>query len=114
MLDEKMSLVNIKGGAAVEMFDIALQKIIENIHDINTSTGAREINLKVKLQPLPDNRSIIMYSIACPTKTCGQDPIKGTADLQVEEGKLVAFDNTPKQIGLPMSNVTSMAERGDE
>ena len=112
MTEEKLSLVNIRGGAAVEMFDIALQKVLENIHDINTTEDAREITLKVKIKPLPENRSIIMYSIACPTKTCGQEPVKGTADLNTDTGHLVAVDRIPKQEGL-FSNVKSISS-GDE
>lgn len=108
-MDEKMSLINIKDGAAVEMFDIALQKVIENIHDINTTTAAREINLKVIIKPMDENRSVIVYSISCPTKTCGQEVVKGTADLEVKEGRLVAIDKTPKQMGLPLAdNVASI------
>jgi len=108
MNEEKLSLVNIEGGAAVEMFDLALQKVLENINDINTSDAAREITLKVKVKPMDENRSIIVYSIVCPTKTCGQDPVKGVADLRIESGRLAAFGRTPKQDGLPFTNVTSM------
>ena len=114
MNEEKLSLTNLEGGAAVEMFDIALQKVLENIHDINTSAGAREITLKVKVKPMDENRSIIVYAITCPAKTCGQEPVKGVADLKIEGGRLIATGRSQKQDNLPFSNVSSMIERGDE
>ena len=112
MPEEKLSLVNIRGGAAVEMFDIALQKVLENIHDINTTEEAREITLKVKIKPVPENRSVVVYSIACPTKICGQAAVKGTAEINTDTGHLVAIDRVPKQEGL-FSNVEFIS-RGDE
>ena len=105
---EKFSLVDLEGGAAVEMFDIAMQKVIENIHDINTTNKTREITLKVKIVPMHDDRSIIGYTIECPTKLCGQEPVKGIADLAIKEGKLVAFGRGKEQPGIPFSNVSEM------
>ncbi len=105
MSEEKLSLVNINGGAAVEMFDIALQKVIENIHDINTATGDREVNLKVKLTPLPENRGIVVCVVSCPTKMCGQEAMKGVADIKIKEGKVFATCKEEAQAGLPFSNV---------
>ena len=108
MQEEKLSLVNLEGGAAVEMFDIALQKVIENIHDINTTADAREITLKVKVKPMDEHRAIIVFAITCPTKTCGQEPVKGVADIRIEGGKLSAFGRVQKQSDIPFSNVASI------
>jgi len=108
MSDEKLSLVNLEGGAAVEMFDTALQKVLENIHDINTTADAREITLKVKVKPMDENRSIVVYAITCPTKTCGQEPVKGVADLKIEGGRLIATGRSQKQDNLPFANVASI------
>lgn len=113
MPEEKLSLVNIEGGAAVEMFDIALQKVLENIHDINTTADAREITLKVKIHPMPENRSVIVYAITCPTKTCGQEPVKGIADLGIKDGRLAAFGRAKKQGDIPFSNVSSFKKQSE-
>ena len=110
MEQEKLSLVTLQGGAAVEMFDIALQKVLENIHDINTTAEAREITLKVKIKPMDENRSIIVYGITCPTKTCGQGAVKGVADMAIANGRLVAFCRVPKQNEIPFSAVVSMSK----
>lgn len=103
--DEKLSLVNIKGGAAIEIFDRALQKVIENIYDPNTTNDAREISLKVTLKPMDENRQIIAYSIKCPTKLSGQESVKGIADLKIEEGRLVAVGRREAQQSLGFVNV---------
>ena len=108
MDQEKLSLVNLEGGAAVEMFDIALQKVLENIHDINTTDGPREINLKVKAKPMGDDRSIVGYSITCPIKICCQEPITGMADLKIWDGKLGAFGRAKAQSEIPLTTVISM------
>jgi hypothetical protein len=106
MEEERLSLANLEGGAAVEMFDIALQKVLENIHDINTTADAREIILKVKVRPMEGNRSIIFYSIDCSSKMSGQETVKGVADMRVEGGKLSAFGRVQKQAEMPFSNVS--------
>ena len=49
--DEKLSLINIKEGAAIEMFDLALEKVFLNIRDINTTLDEREIQLTMKIKP---------------------------------------------------------------
>ena len=110
MPEEKLSLVNVEGGAAIEMFDNALQQVIENIHDPNTTMDAREISLKVTIKPMDENRSIIVYGIKCPTKMSGQEPVKGIADLHVQEGKLIAVGRKKNQINLQFGNVTPIGK----
>ena len=49
---ETISLVNLGGGAALEMFEDQLQKVLENITDVNTDPkGIREITLKLRFKP---------------------------------------------------------------
>jgi hypothetical protein len=56
MEDEpSVSLQNLGGGAAIELFDLELQKVLENISDENTRPAVvREITLKVKIKPGDD------------------------------------------------------------
>ena len=49
--DELVSLCSLAMGAAVERFDDELEKVVQNILDPNTDSGAREISLKVKIIP---------------------------------------------------------------
>jgi|GEM_PF-1687722 len=49
---EQVSLSNLGHGAAVEIFDHELIRVLENIQDPNTKPDAvREITLKVKIKP---------------------------------------------------------------
>ena len=50
--DEKVSLLNLGGGAAVELFDRELNKVLKNIVDPNTEAKKqREVTLKVRKEP---------------------------------------------------------------
>ena len=89
--DEILSLTTINGGAVAEHFDNALKKVLENIHDINTTTEAREIIIKAVFRPMSDERrDIISYKVIPKVKLAGQEPIVGFADITIEAGKLVA------------------------
>ena len=82
--DDKVSLINVRGGAAVDLFDRQLARVMQNIADPNTSTKAREIILKMQIAPINDDRSLVGYKIDVPpAKLCGQDPVEGHADLAI-------------------------------
>lgn len=111
-MDEKtpLSLTNIKGGAAVEMFDIALQKVLENMNDINTTLKSREVNLKVTFTPSED-RTLFEITLDCTPKLAHQEGQRCTADLRLDSrGRAVAFERN-KQPHLPFaSNVHKLSE----
>lgn len=66
--DEMVSLLNIKGGAAIELFDIELKNVLFNILDPNTKPDAlREIILKVKIKP-DEDRFISQVTVECSSK----------------------------------------------
>lgn len=105
---QKLSLTNIKDGAAVEMFDLAMQKVFENINDINTTTKAREINLKLTFTPSED-RTLTEIGIECIPKLAHQEAQRLTADLRLDSrGRAVAYERN-KQLHLPLaSNVKTL------
>lgn len=97
---EALSLANLKGGAAIEMFDRALAEVLTNINDINTTLKAREINLKVTLVPSED-RTLLGIRLECTRKLTGQEPEKVTADIRFDQrGRAVAYEREQKQRGL--------------
>lgn len=70
--DEKISLTNLRDGAAIEMFDFELQRILDNIVDPNTNPKTkREVVLKVSITP-DENREIGDIEITCTPKLAGQ------------------------------------------
>ena len=67
MLENKelVSLNNLGEGAAAELFDLELHRVLDNIQDVNTkATTKRVITLKVTLQP-DEHRNFGVTEIAC-------------------------------------------------
>lgn len=96
-----LSLVTLEGGAVVEMFDRALEKVAANLADINTGLGAREIHLVVKAKPSRD-RSMVEWSAEVkPPKLAGQDPVGGTALIDQENGRPALLGRKPSQTEIP-------------
>lgn len=105
---EKLSLSNLIDGGAIEMFDRALQAALENINDINATLKAREVNMKVILQP-SDDRTLVAVNVFCAPKLQGQEGVKFTADLRLDSrGRAYAMERKSLQRPLPFSNVTEL------
>jgi len=116
---ERLSLLNLIDGGAVEMFDRAMTAVLENINDINTTLKAREINMKVTVQP-SDDRTLVVVNVQCIPKLQGQEGIKFTADLKLDSrGRAYAMERRSMQRSLPFSNVKHIlgaeitAQKGD-
>ena len=107
-----LSIVNIKEGAAVEMFDRALQKVLININDINTTLAKREILLKMELLPSED-RTLVEINFGVSTKLAGQGGQKLTADVKIDERGRAYAKERKVQHGLPFGNVTSIERKGE-
>lgn len=74
MSEQLVSLDSLANGAAVERFDYELQRVLENISDINTRADAmREVTLKVKIKP-NDDRSFAMVEIIASSKLAPVKP----------------------------------------
>jgi len=113
--DEKLSLSNIKNGAAIEMFDLALERVFLNIRDINTTLDKREINLKMVISP-DDDRTFARIAFAVSTKLANQGMQKCNADIRLDERGRPYAREREKQLGLSLgfSNVSQMDTGGDE
>lgn len=104
-LMEKLSLANLRGGAAVEMFDTEMEKVLDNIIDINTGDGAREVTLKVKLRPDKD-RSFCAVEVHVASKVQPSEAVQSQLFLGRERGKTVAFEHNPEQLQLGLTKKT--------
>lgn len=110
--DEKMSLINIKGGAAIEMFDLALGRALANVNDINTTLDTREIVLKVQLTPSED-RSFVQVKFGVPApKLAGQAMETCSAEINLDTKGRVWAKERGRQQALPFGNVEKL--RRDE
>ena len=84
---ETMTLENIGGGAAVELFGIDLKKVLKDILDVNTDPKAeRAITLKVAIKP-DENRDLGTISISCKSKLAGTKEFLTKAFFGMEAGK---------------------------
>lgn len=96
-MSEKVSLANLGGGAAIELFNEELQKVLDNIVDENTKpTAVREVALKVKIKPAED-RDYGDVHISCTSKLAPIAPYPTNFFIGKERGKGVAQEHNPKQ-----------------
>ncbi len=50
-----VTIANLANGACIERANLELERVLENIMDLNTSPGVcREVNLKIKIKPTDD------------------------------------------------------------
>jgi len=107
-----LSLVNLARGAAIEIFDNELARVLDNILDPNTTEAAREIRLTVKFKP-NDNRDLIEVLTECSSRVASSPPIKTQIFLGRTAEGIVASEYHPKQLGLEFK-APVMAQKGGE
>lgn len=74
--ESSISLANLMDGAVIERFDQALQDVVANTQDPNTSpTAKREITLKVTFKP-DEERFLTAFDVQCHVKLAGAKPLK--------------------------------------
>lgn len=93
----KISITNLKDGAAVEMFDLQLEKVLANINDINTDNKTRSITLTMAITPSED-RTLLTISMDCTSKIRHQEKQKVYADIKIDErGRAFAVERITQQ-----------------
>jgi hypothetical protein len=109
------SIITLKGGAAVEMVDLALAKVHQNIADINTDMGVRTVTLQIKVKPVDEARTMVAYAISVPPpKLCGQEPITTLAEIQINSKHGVhSIEKGSDQLAIPFDNVTPIKKTED-
>lgn len=98
-----VSLETLGGGpgkessAAIELFNVELQKALDNCLDDNTkATATREVTLKVKIKP-DDDRESCKVEIHATSKLAPVHPYPTQFFLGKQHGKAVAMEDDPKQ-----------------
>jgi hypothetical protein len=93
----KVSLTTLGDGAAIELFQVELQKALDNIVDENTRpTAVREVILKVRIKPSGD-RDYGEVSVSCVSKLAPLSPFGTNFFIGKHRGKGVALEHNPKQ-----------------
>ncbi len=92
-----VSLVTLKQGAAVELFDIELRRVLENIADPNVeSLAKRKITLTVEFRPSRDAKQAEAV-IKCESKLSAVKPAGTTVYFGKVDGEIRAVENDPSQ-----------------
>jgi hypothetical protein len=98
--EQKVSIATLSGGAAVEMFDEALQKCWENIQDPNTpAVKKREVALKVTLSP-SEERDFVACEITCTPKLSACKGVMGRVSVGSDGKSVVATEWVSPQTDL--------------
>jgi hypothetical protein len=97
-MNDRVSLATLGNGAAVEMFDAELQRILDNIIDPNTKpTAIRSATLTVKIKPDEDREWGSVDIQAC-SKLASVQAYPTQIIIGKQNGKGVATEHNPKQI----------------
>lgn len=57
---QKIGILGIQNGQIIKNIDYELEKIINNINDINTDDKPRELNIKIKITPINDKKQLVV------------------------------------------------------
>ena len=102
MSEEKhVSLETLGEGAAAELFNLELAKVLDNIQDENTKpTTIRTVTLTLKIKPEED-RSFAQAAISAVAKLAPVNPHPSIFYFgRKPNGKQVATEHNPRQAGL--------------
>jgi hypothetical protein len=95
--DELVTLHNLAGGAAAELFGVELERVVADILDVNTEAEAvREITVKVKIKP-DENRNFAQVAVTVASKLGTPRGVGTMIFLGKQAGRPVAIENNPDQ-----------------
>lgn len=110
MAEEKyVSLETLGQGAAVEMFQVELEKVLANIIDVNTKpTSVRRISLTVDIKP-DEDRSFGTVAIATASKLAPVKAVGTAIYIGSHAGQPVATERDTRQLAFD-DNVVGIKE----
>lgn len=114
---EMVTLENLGGGAAAEMFADSLAKVIENVVNPNTKPDQmRTITLKMKVKPDKKQRTLCVVELSCEEKLAAVMPFETAMFVGMEHGVAAATEYAPQQetlfdksIEMPKNNMVAIA-----
>jgi hypothetical protein len=97
---EVVTLTTLAGGAAVELFQNELDRVLRNIADPNTDAkGVRKIQLTIAIKPNED-RDMGAVTISATSKMASVKPAPTVIYMGEHRGQPVAVETNPKQISM--------------
>lgn len=87
------SLENLLNGAAVELFNNELRKVVADIQDQNTDPKAvRVVTLTFKVKPHEADRTVTITLLGVNSKLAGPKPVAGILYMDRQGGEAVALE----------------------
>lgn len=100
---EKLNIGNICKGSVPEVFDQALEKVVENFKDVNTPVDQkRKIVLEFVFNPYSD-RSGAEISMSCKAGLAGIQTVAGTMFVSQKASSKESYASDPRQDDLFMA-----------
>lgn len=95
---EIITLENLGGGAAAEMFEESLAKVIENVVNPNTKPETtRSITLCMKVKPGKKQRTLCVVELSCVEKLAPVMPFETAIFVGMDNGVAEATEYAPDQ-----------------
>lgn len=96
----RLSVATLRRGAAIELVDDAIERVLENINDPNTEADeVRRVTLVLKLRP-DRKRETMGVDVSVVTKLAQPTAFSSTAFLIHARDGIRAVENDPRQPGL--------------
>lgn len=111
---EKMSIVNLDGGGAIELIDTAIGDVLRNVADHNMKLKVkRQVIFKMEITPMDEHRSLVHVVYDVDAKLAKRIPISEgeTFELKVDSTSGVYAKNRQRQEPL-FDNVKSFSKGG--
>lgn len=103
---DAVTLDNLAGGHAAELFEHELRKVLADVDNPNTpARGVRTITLTVSLKPA-ENRETAEVIVSSKVKLPGFKPAGAMIHLAHRGGQLLALGADPRQIAMDLPPTT--------
>lgn len=103
-------LANLNSGAVEELFEVELQRILNNLGDINTSyKTAREINIKISFKMTNESRENAETKVAVTSKLAPQKAHEANILLEFNGKDVEAYSKKP-EVQPELDNITPISK----
>lgn len=93
-----ITLAGLADGAALELWQAALERVLQNIEDPNTDTKPkRAIRLEFLFSTMDEDRAVGDVEVRCSTKLAGVKGVKTLVYIGRHQGELVAVEQPRQQ-----------------
>ena len=107
---QTMSLPTLGNGAACELFEDELKRVLENILDVNTDAEAtRSVTLKMTVKPDADREGARVL-LEASSKIAPQMGVGTAMFIGKQAGQAVAVEHNPKQLQLQLDKGNPVRE----